>query len=82
MDFISSKLFSCFNELGIEKSSLSDSAHIIKDLGLDSLDLADLVMRLEMAFNINIPDTDWSEIQTFGDIQNYLSNRINTPALN
>ncbi len=34
----------------------SDDAHIIDDLGAESLDMIELVMALEEEFNIEIPD--------------------------
>ncbi|MGA1871478.1 MAG: acyl carrier protein [bacterium] len=40
--------------LGIEKDEIKADSSIIEDLGAESIDLLDLVFRLEQAFNIRI----------------------------
>lgn len=72
METISKKLYECFNEMGIPATALNDRANLSKDLGLDSLDITDLILRLETVFETNIPDTDWSHLQTINDIKQYL----------
>lgn len=42
------------------------------DLGVDSLDMVELIIEFEKAFGINIPDDDADKIQTIGDAENYL----------
>ncbi len=57
-----------FNSLEItEESSFSE-------LGLDSLDLVEAVMRVEDAFSIEIPDEAFSQFRTVGDVVNYINN--------
>ena len=45
----------------------------VNDLGADSLDIVELVMELEDAFDLSIPDEDAEKIQTVGDAVNYIS---------
>lgn len=45
----------------------------INDLGADSLDIVELVMELEDAFDLNISDEDAEKIQTVGDAVKYIS---------
>lgn len=73
MEGNTAKMYTCFEEMGIPSNSLKDSAHLTRDLGLDSLDVTDLVLRLESIYNTSIPDTDWSSFQTIRDIKNYLN---------
>ena len=40
----------------------------LKDLGLDSLDAVDLVVALEKAFGLRIPEGEARKIRTIGDI--------------
>ena len=47
-------------------------AVITDDLGADSLDVVDLVMDLEDAFSIEIPDEAMADIKTIGDIVTYI----------
>lgn len=60
------------NQLGVEKELVTAEAHVIDDLGADSLDVVELVMALEEAFDIEIPDEDAEKIRTVKDIFEYL----------
>ena len=59
-------------ELGVEREKLSDGASFIEDLGADSLDIVELVMELEEAFGIDIPDEDADKLKSVGDALTYL----------
>ncbi len=49
------KLLTCIAQtIGIEREKITADASLIDDLGADSLDLLDLVFRLEQAFHIRI----------------------------
>ena len=45
------------------------------DLGADSLDLFELVMALEDEYNIEIPAEELTELETVGDVIEYLKGR-------
>ena len=64
------------NMLGIESSEVTDDANLIRDLGIDSLDYAELVMEFEQNFDVKIPDTDAEKLQTVGGIVEYLNEKI------
>jgi acyl carrier protein len=63
------------NQLGLEREELAPEAHILDDLGADSLDVVELVMALEESFDIVVPDEDVERLQTIGDVQQYLELR-------
>lgn len=42
------------------------------DLGADSLDIFELVMALEEEFGVEIPSEDLENVNTVGDVMNYL----------
>jgi acyl carrier protein len=63
------------SQLGMEREELSPEAHILDDLGADSLDVVELVMTLEESFDIVVPDEDVERLQTLGDVQQYLQER-------
>ncbi len=42
----------------------SDQLHLRADLGLDSLDLLEVIMRVESYLQIRIPESDLNHIQT------------------
>ena len=46
---------------------------MVDDLGADSLDVVELVMALEEAFDVEIPDEDAESIRTVKDIFDYLA---------
>jgi acyl carrier protein len=60
------------DKLGIEKETITPEAHVIDDLGADSLDVVEMIMALEEAFDIEIPDEDAEKIRTVQDIFDYI----------
>lgn len=64
------------NQLGVEKEAVTPEAHVIDDLGADSLDVVELVMALEEAFDVEIPDEDAEKIRTVKDIFDYLAQAV------
>jgi acyl carrier protein len=63
-------------QLGVEKEKILSSSSFIDDLGADSLDLVELVMAFEEAFDIEIPDEAAEKILSIQDAVNYISNKI------
>ena len=47
------------------------------DLGLDSLDMVELIIEFEKKFSITVPDNDADAILTIGDAEKYLKSRLN-----
>lgn len=64
------------DKLGVEESKVTTEASFINDLGADSLDTVELVMKFEEEFNINIPDEDAEKIQKVGDAVTYISEKL------
>lgn len=60
------------DELGVDEAEVTPNARFIDDLGADSLDLVELVMRFEEEFGIEIPDEDAEKIQSVGDAYSYV----------
>ena len=58
--------------LKISSSQIIPEAHIIDDLGADSLDTVEIVMRLEEVFDIQIMDEESEQMFTVQDIVNYI----------
>ena len=53
-------------KLGVDLSEVTPEATFTNDLGADSLDTVELIMELEKAFNVTIPDDQAEKIQTVG----------------
>lgn len=64
------------DKLGVEESQITPEASFTNDLGADSLDIVELVMGFESAFQISIPDEDAEKIGTVGDAINYLTEKL------
>ena len=62
-------------QLDVDKKPVTLESSFINDLGADSLDIVELVMEFEDAFDMNIPDEDAEKIQTVGDAVNYIKER-------
>lgn len=59
-------------QLGVEESEVTPTASFVDDLGADSLDTVELVMALEEAFELTIPDEDAEKIQTVKQAIDYI----------
>jgi len=59
-------------QLGIESSELTPGANFQNDLGADSLDMVELVMAFEEAFDMEIPDEDAQKMQTVQEVIDYI----------
>ena len=64
------------DKLGIAETEVTSDANFIKDLGIDSLDYAELVMEFEQTFDIKIPDNDAEELQTISQAVDYIEKKI------
>lgn len=60
------------DELNVDEAEVTENARFIEDLGADSLDLVELVMRFEEEFDIEIPDEDAEKIQAVRDAYAYV----------
>ena len=54
-------------QLSVDKGKVVPSASFVDDLGADSLDLVELIMAMEEAFGIEIPDEVAEKITTVQD---------------
>ena len=60
--------------MGVDSDDLKYGSHLENDLGADELDMVEIIMELEKEFGICIPDEEAGELQTVGDVFNYLEN--------
>jgi acyl carrier protein len=59
-------------QLNVDKDEVTADASFVEDLGADSLDQVELVMRLEEEFGIEIPDEDAEKITRVKEAISYI----------
>ena len=62
-------------ELGVNEDQVKPESKFIDDLGADSLDQVELIMRFEEEFGIEIPDEDTEKIVMVGDATQYMTEK-------
>ena len=68
MDIASKVIEFIAEQLNKDASEITLEKELVADLGADSLDAVEIIMNLEEAFEITVPDVDASQIKTVGDI--------------
>jgi acyl carrier protein len=62
-------------QLGVDEAQVDSNASFVDDLGADSLDIVELVMAFEEAFDLDIPDEDAEKIRTVKDAVEYIEGK-------
>ena len=63
------------DQLGVSEDEVTLEASFKEDLDADSLDLFELVVALEEEYDVEIPSDDLAELNTVGDVINYLKDK-------
>ncbi|PUD13137.1 acyl carrier protein [Helicobacter pylori] len=64
------------DQLNIDASQVTPEAKFVKDLGVDSLDIMELIMALEERFGIEISDEQAEKIVNVGDVMRYIEKQL------
>jgi acyl carrier protein len=59
-------------KLSVEPDEVVMAASFVDDLGADSLDLVELIMAMEEAFDMEISDDHAEKLQTVQDVMDYI----------
>ena len=59
-------------EFEVEQSEFIPDANLKETLGLDSINLVDLIALVQMTYKITIPVEELKQIQTFNDLYDYI----------
>ena len=62
-------------QLDKDINDVKGESSFIEDLGADSLDIVELVMKMEEEFGIEIPDEEAEKIKTVNDVVQYIASR-------
>ncbi len=63
-------------QLGVDEAEVTPTASFVDDLGADSLDIVELLMALEEAFEFDIPDEDAEKILTVKQAIEYIQAHV------
>ena len=64
------------DELEIEESKIADDARLKEDLGIDSLEVVDVVVLVEDSFGYKMKPEDFKELKTLDDFCQFIQNHI------
>lgn len=64
-------------ELDVEEANVKLESKIKDDLGADSLDLFELISKIEDELNVTIEEDDYSKLVTVKDIVDYIESKQN-----
>ena len=59
-------------EFEVEQSEFAPDASLKETLGLDSINLVDLIALVQMTYKVTIPVEELKKIQTFNDLYDYI----------
>ena len=63
-------------QLNVDEALISMDTAIRSDLTADESGLSDVLLDLEEAFDLDIPDSDFEDMDTVGDIVEYVKNEM------
>ena len=63
-------------QLEVKREQVIPQAQIQGDLGADSLDVVEISMRLEEAFEMTIPDEEWDSVRTVEELYAAVAGRV------
>jgi len=76
MDYLEKVKEITAEKLGVDEAKVTKEASFIDDLGADSLDTVELIMKMEEDFDIEIPDEEAEKLRTVGDVVSYLEDKV------
>ncbi len=62
-------------ELKLDEKEITPEANFIDDLGANSLDVVEIIMAMEEAFDLEIPDDDVENITIVRDVIDYIKQK-------
>lgn len=63
-------------ELNIQKDKIKLESRLSEDLGLDSIDAVELIMKLEEDYNISISDDEIKNVKTVSELVDYVNKLV------
>jgi len=60
----------------IDGKTVSDEDHLMDDLGLDSMDILNLVTAIQTRLGVSVPETDYPRLETLEKAVEYLAGKL------
>ncbi|HIK26118.1 MAG: acyl carrier protein [Thermosynechococcus sp. Uc] len=64
------------DQLSVDPEKVVPEASFAEDLNADSLDSVELIMALEEAFGVEIPDEEAEKLKTVQDVLDFINNKV------
>ena len=64
------------DQFGVDQESITLETTFTEDLSADSLDIVELIMSLEEAFNISVSDESVENVKTVGDVVSHIEKLV------
>jgi acyl carrier protein len=76
LEIIEKVNFFLVDEFEIDEAAIKPDAHLIDDLGLESLDLVDIVVIIEKEFGFKVKREDMAEVRSLSSLYDYIETCI------
>lgn len=63
-------------DIEIEEELIEPDATLTKDLGIDSLDVVDIIVIIEQVFGVKIKGEEMKEVKTLGNFYDFIEEKI------
>ena len=63
-------------ELEIDEAKIADDARLKEDLGIDSLEVVDVIVLVEQEFGFKMNREDFKDLKTYGDFCQFIAGRL------
>ena len=64
------------DELEIDEAKIADDARLKEDLGIDSLEVVDVIVLVEQEFGFKMNREDFKDLKTYGDFCQFIADRL------
>ena len=63
-------------ELEIDEAKIADDARLKEDLGIDSLEVVDVIVLVEQEFGFKMNREDFKDLKTYGEFCQFIAGRV------
>jgi acyl carrier protein len=62
--------------LELPVGEVTDDANFVEELGVDSLMILEIMVQIEQRYGVEIDDSEFAEVRTFGDVRTVLADKL------